>query len=1046
MSTTISATTTNPSTTYPGSTCTLRLYSSISYASSDGTVVMAGTTGSGSFFKSVDCTIAAGIISIPSFTIPSTSDGLDLGTARYTAVFFDSDGVQRDVWLDSFVIPTSLVSPTTWAALRIYKYGNQPLRDTTVYTKDQTNAQIALANGTLNDASNAIKGRSRLSVAPVLASDPIAVGNNDPRLTGSPTYASSSYASLNAAVTAIGSTPGTLFIEAANFPSGNSTTVPSTLVLDWGNVGSLLMTTGQTATIQSDGTQWPVRKLFYNALSGQGTVAPTGVREPYPQWWGVVADGEAYQDGVTNATTTFTSATANFAAEDVGKTIILGDSGVGSGATATATVVNGAVTAFTVTAGGSGYTVAPTVTVIGGGGQLATGTAALTGDAVTSITVTNGGSGYTQSAPAVLIERKAHSTTIASRTNATTIVLAAAPPRSASGIWFTFGTDNTTAMQAALTGTVGSLQVPQGSYLFTGSLTVPQNVTVQGTWSKASIHSKFFVGAASSPVDNLGTTFLITNDPGKYLSGTPFMSTTGWNAGIRGITFFHPLQKTGSIPNAFPPAVMLGSYGDSALASGVTVENCEFVNSFHAIYVHNAYPVTIKSIYGDAIAVGLYADKSPDVSYVSDVYWGPGFRGSSGALYTWSQSYGVGFVFGRVDLWMISNCFDIYHQIGFLFIETATEGSLVGGSAWAILNSNGADNDGFGIVVKQASQTLGHGIIFEGFNAQVIVAGAVSPQGLRVESTVTGQVTVAGITVRGAPLTSVVVAGGPFTMTGAHLPDGTVGNGAVILAGPAAGSLNVNITNSHIAYSGGPSFVISDKVRGSIATNVSGRTRSGFSSGDSTDVLIFRDNVASDGLVPDSFGASTPRIHRRNANQLLFENVDASTANAEIGVYAGSGNTNGSPILSMLTDSKVYRWYIDQADNSIVFRDTTAGVDRWRLSTAGVLTYQAASSVIFDNGTASAVAGAATLSKQSGVITSEALTTAAGSDYVLTLTNSLVAATSRVFASVNNGTNTVEGLDVQRVTPGAGSVVIRIRNTHAASALNGTIRISFVVF
>lgn len=98
-----------------------------------------------------------------------------------------------------------------------------------------------------------------------------------------------------------------------------------------------------------------------------------------------------------------------------------------------------------------------------------------------------------------------------------------------------------------------------------------------------------------------------------------------------------------------------------------------------------------------------------------------------------------------------------------------------------------------------------------------------------------------------------------------------------------------------------------------------------------------------------------------------------------------------------------------------------------------------------DSGTASATAGAATLAKMAGVITSESLTTAAGSDYVLTLTNSVIAAGDLVFASADNGTNTTEGLAVNRITPASGSVTIRIRNTHASAALNGTIKISFLV-
>lgn len=95
--------------------------------------------------------------------------------------------------------------------------------------------------------------------------------------------------------------------------------------------------------------------------------------------------------------------------------------------------------------------------------------------------------------------------------------------------------------------------------------------------------------------------------------------------------------------------------------------------------------------------------------------------------------------------------------------------------------------------------------------------------------------------------------------------------------------------------------------------------------------------------------------------------------------------------------------------------------------------------------TASATAGAATLSKTQGKVTSEAITTAAGSDYVLTLTNTKIAAADIVLVSVANGTNTTEGLAVNRVQPANGSCVIRIRNTHASSALNGTIVISFFV-
>lgn len=97
------------------------------------------------------------------------------------------------------------------------------------------------------------------------------------------------------------------------------------------------------------------------------------------------------------------------------------------------------------------------------------------------------------------------------------------------------------------------------------------------------------------------------------------------------------------------------------------------------------------------------------------------------------------------------------------------------------------------------------------------------------------------------------------------------------------------------------------------------------------------------------------------------------------------------------------------------------------------------------NTTGTAAAGAVTLSRYAGVITSEALTTAQNATYTLTITNTTTAATDLVFASIANGTNTQGTPIITRITPAAGSIVILVKNMHdAAQALNGTIVITFV--
>lgn len=97
-------------------------------------------------------------------------------------------------------------------------------------------------------------------------------------------------------------------------------------------------------------------------------------------------------------------------------------------------------------------------------------------------------------------------------------------------------------------------------------------------------------------------------------------------------------------------------------------------------------------------------------------------------------------------------------------------------------------------------------------------------------------------------------------------------------------------------------------------------------------------------------------------------------------------------------------------------------------------------------GTGTSTVGAATVNTQTGLITTEALTTAAGATYTFTLTNSRINASSVVNVMVSKGTATTGTPTVAWITPAAGSVVFIIQNIHAAAALNGTIKLGFSVF
>jgi hypothetical protein len=95
--------------------------------------------------------------------------------------------------------------------------------------------------------------------------------------------------------------------------------------------------------------------------------------------------------------------------------------------------------------------------------------------------------------------------------------------------------------------------------------------------------------------------------------------------------------------------------------------------------------------------------------------------------------------------------------------------------------------------------------------------------------------------------------------------------------------------------------------------------------------------------------------------------------------------------------------------------------------------------------TASSTAGAATLNTVDGVVTTEPLSTAPGSTYTFTLTNSLITASSPApSVALKKGTSTAGDVQVNSITNGSGSVVAVFQNSGTA-AWNGKMLLAFHV-
>lgn len=93
--------------------------------------------------------------------------------------------------------------------------------------------------------------------------------------------------------------------------------------------------------------------------------------------------------------------------------------------------------------------------------------------------------------------------------------------------------------------------------------------------------------------------------------------------------------------------------------------------------------------------------------------------------------------------------------------------------------------------------------------------------------------------------------------------------------------------------------------------------------------------------------------------------------------------------------------------------------------------------------TATGAAGASTLNAAAGVVTTEALATAAGGTYTHTMTNGAIRAGDIVLASVNTAGTGMPALCKTAVTDG--QAVFVIQNVHASAAFSAALTIGFAV-
>jgi len=211
-------------------------------------------------------------------------------------------------------------------------------------------------------------------------------------------------------------------------------------------------------------------------------------------------------------------------------------------------------------------------------------------------------------------------------------------------------TDNTSAFQVALDAvgkTGGTVFVPPGRYAIRGTLEVPRDVAIEGTWR----------GPARS-TDSKGSTLLAFSGKGDP-EGKPFLFLNECSA-VKGLVIHYPEQVDADPPVPYPWTVR--GRGDNIVIMDVLMTNPYRAVDFATFPCGRHY---VNRLYAQALFQGIWVDKCFDVGRFENIHFWPFWSGGPSQQFTLRE--GTAFIFGRTDWQYVSNSFCIGYRTGFLF-------------------------------------------------------------------------------------------------------------------------------------------------------------------------------------------------------------------------------------------------------------------------------------------------------------------------------------------------------------------------------------------
>jgi hypothetical protein len=251
-------------------------------------------------------------------------------------------------------------------------------------------------------------------------------------------------------------------------------------------------------------------------------------------------------------------------------------------------------------------------------------------------------------------------------------------------------TDDTLAFQHALDAAHnaggGTVCVPPGRYLLRGSLTVPDGVTLRGSYSCVPSHIGLRDQGQSKPGED-GTALYVTGGKGTE-EGTPFI-TLNTNSSVAGLTIYYPEQVADANPLAYPWAIAMRGKNPAAF-------DLELLNPYQGIDASQNERHNIRNISGQPLRRGIWVDAIYDIGRIENVHFNPWWSLNTRA-YQWQIEHGEAFIFGRSDWEYVFNTFCYGYHVGYKFVQSGT--GMCNGNFLGV----GADDCNRAVLVEQSA-------------------------------------------------------------------------------------------------------------------------------------------------------------------------------------------------------------------------------------------------------------------------------------------------------------------------------------------------------